>query len=357
MNIGILGYGTVGRNVHKLLGAVDGVSVKYVLEQPGKLTESFMTPDPELILSDPDIELIVDALPGIHPSYEYMKEALSHGKHVVSSNKAAICFGFTELHELAKENHVSLLYEASCGGGIPIIEEILRIGALDDISRVSGILNGTSNYMLWQMDKAGMSYEDALRDAQRLGYAEADPTADVSGFDVKNKIIILSSLAFDGYVEKDIPMIGIEAITKEMMDGLRAQQKAVKLMGIAVKEGDRYALAVTPVIVSSLSLEANVPLNFNIVSFEGNYVGEVKLYGQGAGGDPTADAVVRDILKVARGDAACYERHFTKTLAYDPSLLRGRCHVGDRVLEDAVLAEASAQAIREQVPFAFEFNA
>ena len=354
MEIGILGYGTVGRSVYRLLQKVEGAHVKYVLEQPDRLTEAFMTSDADLIFEDPSVELIVDALPGIHPSYEYIKRGLQSGKHVVSSNKAAICYGFSELSELAMKKGVSLLYEASCGGGIPIIEEILRVGALDQLDRVSGILNGTSNYMLWQMESSGMSYDEALHKAQELGYAEADPTADVSGFDVRNKIIILSSLAFDTYVEKDIPVMGIERIGKELMEELQKQGKSIKLMGIAVREAKRYALAVTPVVLDRRSLEANVSENFNMISINGEFIGELKFYGQGAGGDPTADAVVRDIEKVLFSDSTRYQRSFKNSLSYDPGLLCGRCYIGDQVFEDMRLSEGMERAKSEDKFFAFE---
>lgn len=356
MKIAILGHGTVGRNVYKLLLEVKDIEVKYVLELPDRLKESFMVSDPGIIFNDPEIELVVEALPGIHPAYEYIKEALSHKKHVVSSNKAALCFGFSELHELAKAHGVSLYYEASCGGGIPIIEELMRVGKLDKINSISGILNGTCNYILHQMDKNDMAYDAALKEAQRLGYAEADPTADVSGFDVRNKIIILSSLAYDCYAETDIPMMGIEHITKADMDSFKAEGKAVKLMGISRQDGSSYALGVVPVILPADSMEANVPLNFNIVSFTGNYVGELKLYGQGAGGDPTADAVVRDVEKILYKDSKAYERRFEQKLSYKPELLRGRCHIGGEVHEDMVLKDAVAKAKTEGKSLYFELS-
>ena len=354
MNLAILGYGTVGRNVHKLLKEVDGITVKYILELPDRLTEDCMVSEPSIILQDPEIELVVDALPGIHPSSEYIKEALSSGKSVVSSNKAAICSSFKELNELAKEHGVRLLYEASCGGGIPVIEELMRVGKLDEIDSISGILNGTTNYILYMMQKEGMSYGDALKEAQRLGYAEADPTADVSGFDVRNKILILSSLAYNGYLTDDIPMIGIESITKEDMDRFASEEKTIKLMGISKREGSSYALAVVPVLLPKDSMEANVPLNFNIVSFTGNYVGELKFYGQGAGGDPTADAVVRDVENVLYGDSMAFYRSFENELQYKPELLSGRCHVGGELLTDTVVAEAAAKAKAEGKSFYFE---
>ena len=354
MKIAILGFGTVGRNVFRLLENVKDAEICRVLEHPGRITEDFMTSDPEEIFNDPDIGIVVDALPGIHPSYEYIKKALNAGKHVVSSNKAAICFGFSELTKLAESKGAALLYEASCGGGIPIIEEILRVGSNDSISRVSGILNGTCNYMLWKMEKYGMSYEEALREAQALGYAEADPTADVSGFDVRNKILILSSLAYDSALSCDVPMMGIEQVTKERMEAFRKEGKCIKLMGISVREGTTYAISVCPVVLPDTSLEANVASNFNIVSFTGDHVGELKLYGQGAGGDPTADAVIRDIKKILLGDAFLYERKFENILTEDASLLRGTCHVGDRILKDHVLSEALMEARAQGCFFAFE---
>ena len=357
MNAAILGYGTVGKSVFRLLERVDGISVRYVLELPDRLNESYMVSDPEVIFTDKDVDIVIDALPGIHPSYEYIKRALECGKHVVSSNKAAICFGFEELNKLAGEKGVSLLYEASCGGTIPIIEEILRIGKLDAIDKVYGILNGTCNYILWQMDKNSMDYGEALSLAQKAGYAEADPRADVSGFDVRNKIIILSSLAFDSFLEQDIPTVGIERIDKDLLCRFRSEGKVIKLLGMAVCSGSSYALAVAPAAIPETALEAGVPENFNMISFNGEYSGEIKLYGQGAGGDPTADAVVRDVEKILYKDPAEYGRTFEKKLNYDPALLRGTCHVGDQIYPDSVLSDMALKAEKEGKSFVFEFNA
>ena len=303
-----------------------------------------------------EADIVLNSLMGMRglvPTYH----AIESGKDIALANKETLVAGGELVMNLAGEKGVSLLYEASCGGTIPIIEEILRIGKLDAIDKVYGILNGTCNYILWQMDKNSMDYGEALSLAQKAGYAEADPRADVSGFDVRNKIIILSSLAFDSFLEQDIPTVGIERIDKDLLCRFRSEGKVIKLLGMAVCSGSSYALAVAPAAIPETALEAGVPENFNMISFNGEYSGEIKLYGQGAGGDPTADAVVRDVEKILYKDPAEYGRTFEKKPGYDPALLRGTCHVGDQIYPDSVLSDMALKAEKEGKSFVFEFNA
>ena len=295
-----------------------------------------------------------DILPGTHPSYEYMKRSLEAGKHVVTVNKAALCFGFQELVELAERKGVSLRYEAACGGTIPDIAETLKLAQTNEIETIYGIMNGTTNYIIDKMNREGAEFEPTLREAQQLGYAEADPTADLSGFDVKNKIIVISNTAYKCYCTKEFPMCGIELLTKDVLDRFRAAGKTVKLFGISVRRGDRYAIGVAPVVVSLDALEAHVPQNFNLFTIKASKAGEIKLYGQGAGGVPTADAVVRDIIAIAEAPAGTGKPYFDHALTYDPSLLTGKGYIGDEVARDT-LEELAKQAQGQF--FAFEPDA
>ena len=300
MRIAVLGYGTVGRQVCAMLEASSGHELKWILRRPGAADGAKMTDEIGRIVNDPAVELVCDVLPGTHPSYEYMKLALEAGKHVVTANKAALCFGFRELTELAQRKGVCLRYEASCGGTIPDVNEAFNLARTNELDAVYGIMNGTTNFILDKMTREGADFEPTLREAQRLGYAEADPTADLSGFDVKNKLVILSNTAYRGFCTAEFPICGIQYLTKADLDRFAAEGKAVKLFGLSVREGDRCALGVVPVALPADALEAHVPKNYNMFTLRGDKAGEVKLYGQGAGGVPTADAVVRDVAAIAR---------------------------------------------------------
>lgn len=330
MKIAVMGCGTVGKSVVKMLDAAGDIKVKYILELPEKCTEERMVSDPESFFGDPEIETVVDVLPAVHPSYELMKKALEAGKNVVTSNKAALAFGYDELMGLAEKNGLSLRFEATCGGTIPVIEEAMKLSATNEVTACFGIMNGTTNFILDSMIRGGVDFEPALCEAKRLGYAEADPTADLSGYDVKNKIIILSNTAYHASVTDSFPVSGIEKITKDVLDSLAGSGQTVKLLGMSVRENDRYAIGVVPVILPAGSLEAGVPRNFNMFTLRCSYAGDVKLYGQGAGGDPTADAVVRDLVEIAGKTVGSKKSTEKKTLVYDPDLLTGTGMIGDK---------------------------
>ena len=354
MKIAVLGYGTVGKSVVKLIRTrTTGIDLKYILELPEKITEDIMVSDVNIIMDDPEIELVVDVLPAVHPSYDFIKAALLKGKHVVSSNKAALCYGFQELMELAEQKGLSLKYEASCGGTIPNVTSSLQISETNEITGVSGIMNGTTNYILYKMDKENADFSEVLKTAQALGYSEADPTADISGYDVKNKIIILSSTAYHGFVRSDIPMAGIEKVTKAVISAFKEKGKTVKLLGLSRRDGNRYALGVAPVLMGEDTLEASVPDNFNLITLEADIAGTLKFYGQGAGGDPTADAVIRDIYSIIHEDSrACPA--FDRQLVYDPSLLMGSGHFENEVIQHRTLEELCGIAKESGRFFAFE---
>lgn len=321
MTAGLLGYGVVGRSAAEIIDKRNDIELRYILELPDKCTCERMVSDIDIILNDSEVNVVIDALPAVHPSYEFIKKAVLAGKNVVTSNKAALNYGFQELMTLALEKQVSIKYEASCGGTIPDITEAVKLSETNEITACYGIMNGTTNFILDSMDKNGSDFADVLKEAQRLGYAEADPTADIGGFDVKNKIAILSATSFRGFVASEFPVCGIEKITKNILEAFKAENKMIKLMGLSVRDGERYAMGVVPVVLPSGSLEAAVPKNFNIFTLKCSYAGDVKLYGQGAGGYPTADAVVRDVVSLAdRGEQKPY---FVNKLVYDESVLTG----------------------------------
>lgn len=353
MKVAVLGHGVVGRRACEIIENAKDLELKWILELPDYATEPKMCSDLQTILDDPEVDVVADILPGTHPSYEYMKRALAAGKHVVTVNKAALCFGFEELMRLAEENGVTIRYEASCGGTIPDIAEAIKLSRTNEITSLYGIMNGTTNYIIDKMNTEGADFEPTLREAQSLGYAEKDPSADLSGFDVKNKLVILSATAYRGYCISDIPMFGIEKINRDILDNFRAQGKTVKLFGISVREEDRYAMAVLPVVLPLHDLEANVPRNFNLFTLNGSNCGTVKLYGQGAGGLPTADAVVRDIFAIRDTAEGIDGSYFVNELQYDPSLLRGKGYI-DGMFYEGTAAELCAKAHSEGKFLAFE---
>ncbi len=322
MKIALLGYGTVGRGVDKIIGErVDDVEVARILELPDRLSDPRMTSSYDDIVADPEIGIVVECMGGLEPAHTFIMRALEAGKNVVTSNKAVVAAHFAEFAACALEHGVSLFIEASVGGGIPWIASLEKARRVDEVTSFSGIMNGTTNYIVYSMLKEGADFGEVLAEAQSLGYAERDPSADIDGIDVKNKTIITASVAFDVACEKDIPVSGIRNLTKADLDLFAAHGLTVKLLGRGLQADGRYAAAVEPVAVPQASLEANVPSNFNLVTLDATTVGELKFYGQGAGSLPTGNAVVQDVIDCARGVRAP-EYDFSRGLAYDPELLR-----------------------------------
>lgn len=320
MKIAVLGYGTVGRGVVTIVeGRAKGVEVEKILDLPKNCTQPRMTPDYDEIVDDPSIEVVVECMGGLEPAHTFICRALKAHKSVVTSNKAVVAEYFDEFAALALENGVGLFIEASVGGGIPWIASIEKARRIDEISGFSGIMNGTTNYIIDSMAKEGLDFDIALGKAQELGYAERDPSADIDGVDVRNKTIISASVAFDVACTKDLPVTGIRTLTKRDMLMFEGKGLQVKLFGRGVQRDGSYAVAVEPVAVPRESMEAAVPSNFNLVSLEGATVGPLKFYGQGAGSLPTGNAMVQDVLDAAAGRVPCYD--FSRGLAYDPALL------------------------------------
>ena len=320
MKIAVLGYGTVGKGVDRIISErVSGVEVSRILELPDRLTDPRMTSDYAEIVEDDDIEVVVECMGGLEPAHTFILDALAKGKSVVTSNKAVVAAYFDEFVRQANATEASLLIEASVGGGIPWIASIEKVRRIDEVTSFSGIMNGTTNFIVDAMVKEDADFDQVLAEAQALGYAERDPSADVDGVDVRNKTIITVGVAFDTACEKDIPTTGIRTLTKGDLDALRALGRGVKLLGRGVQREGGYAAAVEPVAVPIESLEANVPSNFNLISLDATTVGPLKFYGQGAGMLPTGNAMVQDVLDFAAGRRPRYD--FSRGLAWRPELL------------------------------------
>ncbi|MGN0054954.1 MAG: homoserine dehydrogenase [Atopobiaceae bacterium] len=320
MKIAVLGFGTVGRGVVNIIeDRVPQVQVARILELPDRCVEPRMTPNFDDIANDPEIEVVVECMGGLEPAHTFICKALTAGKSVVTSNKAVVAEYFEEFVNLANAHGAGFLIEASVGGGIPWIASIAKVRRIDEVSTFSGIMNGTTNYIIDSMAKQDLDFDIALGRAQELGYAERDPSADIDGIDVRNKTIISASVAFDVACTKDLPVTGIRTLTKRDMAMFRQKGLQVKLFGRGVQRDGRYAVAVEPVAVPRDSMEAAVPSNFNLVSLEGTTVGPLKFYGQGAGSLPTGNAMVQDVLDVAAHVQPRYD--FSRGLTYDPTLL------------------------------------
>lgn len=328
MNIAILGYGTVGSGVHEIITSqntsyVKDVNVTHILVRKGKeLTSPLMCDDMEVILNDPNVDIVVEVLGGMEPAHSYIMGALQAGKHVVSANKAVIAKYMKEFHDCAHQHGVKFLYEASCGGGIPWVRSLEKAKRIDRIHQIQGIFNGTTNYILDHMLKDGVEFDAILRKAQELGYAEKDPSADIDGFDIQNKLKISASIAFDCDILQNFPTFGIRNIRKEDIDYYTSLKRTVKLMAVARQKEDRYCCVVEPVLFAQESVEASIPENFNIASLQGTTIGDLKFYGQGAGKLPTANAIVQDIIDIAQNTpiSVC---NLDQELRYDTSLIQG----------------------------------
>ena len=313
MNIAVLGYGTVGSGVVEVLTtnretitkrAGEAIDVKYVLDLrdfPGDPIQEKIVHDYQVILDDPEIKIIVEVMGGVEPAYTFVKKALQVGKSVSTSNKELVAKHGAELLALANEKNVNFLFEASVGGGIPIIRPLNQSLTADEIDEITGILNGTTNYMLTKMDTAGADYDTVLKEAQDRGYAERHPESDVEGYDACRKIAILTSLAYGMQVDyEDIYTEGITHITETDFKYAKAMNMGIKLLGTSRREeGGLFAL-VAPMMIAHDHPLYSVNDVFNAILVKGNALGDVMFYGKGAGKLPTASAVVSDVVDEVR---------------------------------------------------------
>lgn len=317
IKIGLLGLGTVGTGFVEILKNREKeifnlleteISIKKILvknidkKRHVDLDKDILTLNFEDILYDDEISIVVEVTGDLDQAYEYIKLALKKGKSVVTANKAIVSKYFEELSTLAAERGVSFSYEASVGGGIPIIKPLKEELILNKISQVQGILNGTCNYILSNMFKENLNYDQVLKKAQELGYAEIDPRADVEGHDSLRKLRILGTLALQGKIEeKDIVLEGIERINRFDIEQIKLMKSTIKLIGEVRETEDGFSAVVMPTIVKEKSYFASVNMAYNSVSIKGDNIGELKFYGLGAGKLPTGDAVLRDVLDIGLG--------------------------------------------------------
>lgn len=313
INISVLGYGTVGSGVVEVLGtnresiaikAGQPIQVKYILDRrdfPGDPMEDKVVHEYDIIVNDPEVNIIVETMGGLHPAYEFVKQALENGKSVCTSNKELVAKYGAELLALARQNKINFLFEASVGGGIPIIRPLNQSLTADEIEEITGILNGTTNYILTKMATEGADFETVLKDAQEKGYAERNPEADVEGYDACRKIAILSSLAYGRQVDyEDIYTEGITKITKADMEYAKVVDASIKIVGSSKKVEDKVYAFVAPMMIDKEHPLYNVNDVFNGIFVKGNVLGDTMFYGKGAGKLPTASAVVADVIDAAK---------------------------------------------------------
>ena len=312
MNIGIIGFGYWGTNLVRNFANLKNVILKMVVDTRKERQDALLKLCPSAafsvsaddILNDPEIDTVVEVMGGIDKPYEYIKYALSKGKHVVTANKAVLAKHMEEFLALAKNHNAALLYEASVGGGIPLIKPLKQNARINNFYEISGILNGTSNFILSKMSKEGLEFADVLKEAQEKGYAEQDPSDDIDGTDMARKISVLSSTIFKKHLPlEQIQINGIRHIEKQDMDIAKKAGCDIKLIARSNYEDNNYKAAVEPVILKQNSIFAQVSDAYNIGMAKGDNLSEVSFYGEGAGRYATANAVVSDLLDIYNHEA------------------------------------------------------
>ena len=351
VNVAILGFGVVGSGVAEVLtkngGHIDkkvdnNIRLKYILdvrEFPGSPFADKFVRDFSVIEQDPDVDIVVETIGGAKVAKDFTERALKAGKSVVTSNKELVATHGYELLQLAQENNVSYLFEASVGGGIPILRPLTSCLAANELTQITGILNGTTNYILTRMIKAGLTFEQALKEAQENGYAEKDPTADVDGHDACRKICILAALAYGRHVyPEQVPTQGIRGVTLEDVAYADSKGYKIKLLGRAIRQPEEKVCAfVAPHLVPDDNPLAGVEDVFNAIAVTGNAIGDVMFYGRGAGKLPTASAVVADVIDIAKDLKR--DRHNAwgpgaPDLVVSPDILTSRWYVRARATVD-----------------------
>ena len=316
VNIALLGFGVIGSGVADIISQNyelikkhinDDINIKYIVDlrdfSGHKLEHKFIK-DFKIVLGDPEISVVIEMIGGSHPAYDFSLAALNAGKNVITSNKEVVVNFGHELIAAAVQNNVRYMYEASVGGGIPIIRPLSNSLLGNEITEITGILNGTSNYILTQMERNNKSMEDALAEAQQKGFAEANPSADIDGIDTCRKICILAGLAFGKLIPQSVVMAnvkGIREITTDDMKKAQADNKVIRLLGRAVKlDSGKINISVAPYAVGKDNPLANINDVYNGILVKGNACGDIMFYGQGAGSMPTASAVLSDLIDIIK---------------------------------------------------------
>lgn len=313
IKIAVMGYGTIGSGVVKVIETNqesiqkktgEGIEVKYILDLrdfEGDPIQSKVVHDYQIIADDPEVAIVVETMGGVEPAYTFVKAMLTAGKSVTTSNKALVAVHGADLTAAAKEHHVNFMFEASVGGGIPIIRALNSCLTADRIEEITGIVNGTTNYMLSKMSEDGSEFDDVLKEAQAKGYAEKDPTADIEGQDAGRKIAILTSLIAGQQVDyEDVHTEGITHISATDIQYAKKMGRAVKLLASCVQDGDTYNVIVAPFLLPKDHPLYSVGGVFNAIFVRGNMLGDAMFYGSGAGSLPTASAVAADVIELAK---------------------------------------------------------
>ena len=320
MRIGLLGFGVVGRGVYDIVAKREDIQiVKVLCRKDVTLPDAEVVHDFASILQDSSIDTVVEVMGGLHPAYEYVRAAMEAGKNIITANKALVCTFYDELMPLAKEKGLQFRCTAAVGGGIGWLSELERARRVQDILQVGGIMNGTCNYILDNMTRMGLDYAEALAQAQKLGYAEADPSTDVDGIDTWHKAILSANIAFGVSVDKStVPVAGIRNIKAEDVENFTAHDLVCKMIATGVRTDSGVSVYVQPTLVHRGEQEAAVPMNYNLVTFVGETTERMSFYGQGAGRYPTAYNVVQDLVDVLEGKS--FYAPYGEKVAADTSL-------------------------------------
>ena len=308
MNVAILGFGTVGYGVYELTEKLDNVNVKYVLDlvKHDDISAKSVT-DIKEILEDASVDTVVELIGGKHPAYDFIKASLEAGKNVITANKLVICEFYEELTKLAVSKGVALRYTAAVGGGIPWLTNLERTARISKVHKISGIFNGTTNYILDAMHTDGTAFADALKTAQKLGFAEANPSSDIDGLDTQRKIAISANIAFGVAINpEDVDVIGISKVSAKAISDFEAHGYIAKLIATTVNKDGKISAFVEPTLVAKSSDFANVPQNYNLIAYDADNVGHGSYMGFGAGRYPTAYTVTNDCIDVANGVKKTY---------------------------------------------------
>lgn len=316
ISVGLLGFGTVGSGVVQIIDKHQDrlmhqvgcpVEIEKILvndikkERDEEISPNKLTVDPNEVLENPEVDVVIEVMGGVDVTKDYILKALRNKKHVVTANKDLMAVHGSELLMAASENGCDLFYEASVAGGIPIIRSLVEGLASDRITKMMGIVNGTTNYILTKMSQEGRAYEEVLEEAKKLGYAEADPTSDVEGLDAARKMAILSTLGFSMHIDlDDVSTKGISSVSEEDLDYSKRLGYTMKLIGIASRDNDNVEVSVQPTLLPDAHPLSSVHNEYNAVYVYGEAVGETMFYGPGAGKMPTATAVVSDLVEVMK---------------------------------------------------------
>ncbi len=344
MKVAVLGFGTVGFGVYEMLKKAKGLEPGPVLVRSGKKDADFKVTSIDEIVNDPTVDAVAEVMGGVEPAYSYAAAALRAGKHFVTSNKALVAAKGPELDAIARERGVAFLFSAACGGGVPFLHNLALARESDEIRSMGGILNGTTNYMLDAMQRLHLDYADVLRDAQRLGYAEADPTADVSGLDALRKIMLASAVAYGTLPTEGLLNEGIESVTAADVAHFQSRGYTCRLIASGGKQDGGVYAYVEPVLLRDGAAECSVLQNFNMARYEGACAGSIVLMGQGAGRWPTASAVLRDLSGILRGEREMFPENVQRG-AVDNSLCRHSYYVR---LPKALAEKLPAASVEEE---------